>query len=398
MALHTVSQLKDAVVRRLPGIQLGSTMDVDGYLEDAARAMLLETDIPEASAREAITLYDGVYDYSVSQSIFGQSVIDLVPQGNFRTPSDTTRRINRQEFDRYKKRGGAGSRISFIYDNGAPIARIESARPQSLVVVDSMQESDDWTAAGSASGLAEDTADYYEYPHSLRFTLTGSSTGTLTKTISALSVSNYENLGVVFLAIKTPSASSLTSVTLRIGSDASNYDEVTATTGFLGAWQADKWLLVKFDMSTAASTGTPDWSALDYVQLRIAHTATMTNFRVGDLFMSLPSPHEFVYPTAAIWKAGSANPSQTITANSDTILLSDPAFQLLAEQSAYEIASGKGKSGAGLAKEIHAELYGSGRDVGKYAKYRAENPSQRLKEVNTYSGSARRLARQFRSG
>lgn len=394
---HLVSDLKQSVKRSLSGLQVDQLDDLDGSLEKAARTVVLMADMPEAVARETVSLYDGVYDYPVSASLFGTAAIDVRPQGNSRDFLDNPSKVFPQYFDRHKKQF-VNSHIAIEYDKGTPIARITSPKPKSKVRLDTMQDTTGWTAASTAGSLAEDSSDFFESPSSLRLTLTGSGAGTLTKAISSADLTDYEDLGVVFLAIKTPSVASLTSISLKLGSSASSYDSVTATAGFIGAWTASRWLLVAFDMSTSTTTGglSLDWSAIDYAQLTINHTATITNFRVGDLFISRPFPHDLIYASAAIWKPSGSNPSQTIVNDSDEILLSDAPYLLLEDQAALTIAEELGGDSISTKiSSLRAKLYGSGNDPGEYRRYRAQNPSRRLSERRSYGGASERLSRRF---
>lgn len=247
-----------------------------------------------------------------------------------------------------------------------------------------MKETTDWTAAGSASALTQDKTVFYESPSSLKFTLTGASTGTLTKAITSVDLSTYEDVGVAFLAIRIPSgatASDLTSIQLKIGSSSTAYNDVTSTAGFLAAWTAGDWLLVSFDFSGASETGTPDWSAIDYVQVSIVHASTMTNFRVGGLWIALPSPHELLYQSSAIFLV-SGTQNKTITNDDDQIVLSEPAFLLYEHECALAIAIQKTMHKK--AAELRAILYGGEDKMGLYDQYRSDNPSQELRTVGSY--------------
>jgi len=74
-------------------------------------------------------------------------------------------------------------------------------------------------------------------------------------------------------------------VTLRIGSDSSNYAEVTGRfyindldygsegTSIDAGTYDGTWLYVVFRLTTATITGTPDWTACDYTRLNISGTA-----------------------------------------------------------------------------------------------------------------------------
>lgn len=389
MALHTVSNLKDSVAGLLSGIDLGNVDNLDGALERAARTLVQKADVPEASGLQNITLYNGVFDYACATDIFGTSINDIRPQGITRNIDDFVYKRPEELFDRTKGYNYNGTMATFEYSNGVPIIRIVSNQTIQKINIDPMNSTDDWVAAGSVSGLTEDTAVYYQQPASLRFTLTGSSSGTLTKTLTnSIDISSYENVGVAFLAIEIPTgstATNLTSIALKLGSNSSNYDSVSETEGFLGAWIAGQWLLVAYDFAGATSTGTPDWSAIDYIQVTLNHTATFTNFRLGGLWISQPYQAQILYQSAAIFKASGANASTSITDNNDTIILNDPAYTIYEIESAIAILQQTGASAGNAVMETFKRmLSGEGDEIGLYGHYRGDNPSQELRMVGNY--------------
>lgn len=388
--MFTVGQYKDSLAGLLTGTNLNNVTSLNGAIQRAARILAQLADIPDSIVTQNITVYDGVYKYEVNDTIFGGSLIDFRPQGTSRSPFDQVYKMPIQPWDMTKKLISNGASISFEYDKGTPLINISSARATLRAVIDPMNATDGWTAAGSASGLTLDETDYYDDNGSLRFTLTGASTGTLTKTVSSLSIASYEDVGVAFLAIKIPqgaTASNLTSIAIRLGSSATDYNEVSDTDGFLGAWVAGEWLLVALDFSTATQSGTPDWSALDYVQVRITHGATFTNFRVGGLWISLPSPYQLLYQSAAIFMASGANPSKSITTDNDQIVLGDAAYTIFEFLGAKVIAlQNSGGVYTNLIKGFDMMLEGAGAPKGLMGLYQADNPSQEERTIDNYYG------------
>lgn len=397
MSLHTVSQLKESVAGILSGVNLDNISDVNPALERAASTLAQKADVPEMSGIQNITLYSGVYDYECDERIFGTAINDIRPQGITRNPSDFVVKTDQETFDRTKNwYYPSGTRSTFQYENGTPIIRIVAPFPKTQAIIDPMSTIGtspyEWAASGSASGLTVDQTVFYQSPASLRFTLTGSSTGILTRTEqSTLDLSDYEDVGVAFLAIMIPNgatASNLTNISLRLGSSSTDYDSVTDTDGFLGSWVAGQWLLVAFDFAGSSSTGTPDWSAIDYVQIRFAHTGTFTNFRVGGLWMSLPSPAQILYQSTAIFLAsGSTSPTTSITANTDTIILTDAAYNIYVQEAALSVIQNTSASASdSTVIKINRALDGNPDtgEIGLYARYRGDNPSQELRTVGTY--------------
>lgn len=379
MALKSVANLKDSVSGLLQGLDMNNVVGLSSALERAARTLVQKADVPEASDKQAITLYNGVYTYSAPEMIFGGALTDFRPQGNSRTQLDYPYKQPIALFDMTKAVTPNGYKLAFEYNKGTPLVRISSPKPTERVILDNMTETTDWTAAGSASGLTRDTTVFYDSPASLRFTLTGSSVGTLTKTINSIDIDSYEDVCVGFLAIRTPSAANLTSIAVRVGSSSSAYDEVSDTDGFLGAWTANDWLLVAFDFSGATSTGTPDWNKITYIQVRITHGATLTNFRVGGFWLALPSPHEMLFQTAAIFLRSGAL-AKTIQDDNDEIILNDAAYTLYEFESAIAVAE---QSSSGNLDGV-AQGYKGKLEKELYPQYRADNPSNEIREIGNY--------------
>lgn len=390
MTFPTVADLKTAVSAQLAGMDLDLVNDLYGCFERARSTLIQKADVPEASARQSVFLYDGVFDYPGFDGIFASSLVDLRPQGQTRLSQDTVEKTYIERFDRHKGCVPSGYLVSFEYRRGNQIVRIADAKTQPKVIVDSMGDTTGWVAAGNASGLSLDRTVYYQQPGALRFNLAASVTvGTLAKTLTnnGLDLTDYKGVGVAFLALMEPSTH-LASVELRIGSDANNYYSVTATTGFAGSLIALTYQLMAFDLATATTVGSPTITAMDYVELLFTSDGTaMNNVRVGGLWISLPSPHEALYYSSNIFLATAANaaPSASIAAVSDQILLSDAPYNIFVREAARAVAQ---QEGAGVASSIvegiDLELDGGTNKIGLYDKYRGSNPSEELRQVDNW--------------
>lgn len=373
----------------LSGIDIRNVDGLNSALERAARTLVQKADVPEASGVQNIVLYNGVYNYACNPNIFGTAVVDLRPQGVNRPINDFVYKKPQEQFDRTKGWLPNGTMITFEYSNGQPIIRVESTLTIQRLVVDNMTEISGWVAGGTASNLVLDNAVYYQQPASLRYIITGLGTGTLTKTLTnAIDASSYQGVGVAFLAIQIPSGTAATDVatiSLKLGSDSGNYSLVTESEGFLGAWVSGEWLLVAFDFAGASNAGTPDWSAIDYVQVLVGTLATVTNFRVGGLWISQPCPAQLLYQSAAIFKAGTAVASTTITSNDDTIILTDAAYTLYEYESTLAVMQQTGGAkNDSMTARINGIINGEGNTIGLYDHYRGDNPSEELRTIGSY--------------
>lgn len=389
---RNISSLKDGVAGILTGTNLNNVQNIERAFERALSVFLQKASIPEASTSQLVTLYDGIYNYLAPSTMFGGALRDIRPLGLNRNIEDYVYRQPIAQFDRTKAFLPNGYAATFETENAVTFMRIANVKATPAINLDAMSATTGWTAAGSASGLVADSTFYYQSPASLRFLLTGASTGTLTKTLTtAIDLTSYRGVGVVFLALEIP-ATTLTSLTLKLGSSASAYYSLSVTQGFLGAWTAGDFLITAFDLAQASTTGSPTITAMNYIQLSFAHSATMTNVRVGGLSIALPSPHKVFYESTAIFQnATSGVLSNFINSNTDIIVLNDSAYTIFEFECALAVAlqQSGGKSSA-QAAAIGVKLSGSRArngaviELGLYDLYRAANPSEELRQIGSW--------------
>lgn len=393
MQFKTVSKLKTDVARILTGIDLDDTPDIYGAFEQAVSTLIQKADVPEASGNEPIMLYDGVTDYIPSPDVFNASLIDIRQQGIERQPWDETTKETITRWDQEKGWTPSGYNVTFEYYNGQQIIRISQNKTMPRVVLDPMSDTSGWVASGDASNLAKDTTVYWHQPAALRFNLAqGGSLGILTKTLdNPINLNDYLGIGVNFLATMFPDGSGITSVTLRLGSSAANYYEMAVTEAFLGAWVDNQFMLTALDLADATTTGTPDISAIEYVQIRIAYDgAVQANVRFGDLWIALPCANEILYYSAAVFLAdGVVTPSTDINDDDDTIILRNGTYNIYVQEAARQVAQDQGGGiASGLIAGIDLVLEGNGeRKLGLYQAYRGDNPSEELRQIGSYYDS-----------
>lgn len=391
---RTVGQLKDGVAGLLTGVNLNNVTGLNNALERAFRTMLQKASVPEASTAEIVTFYDGVYNYPAPEFIFGGALRDIRPIGVSRNIEDYVYRKSIEVFDRTKAILPNGYQVTFETENGISFMRVAQVKAPKRITLDSMTSTTGWSVS-SGTGLTADQTVFYQSPASLRFNISGVSSAYLAKTLtSSLDLSDYEGVGVVFLALDTPSAVNLASIQLRIGSDANNYSYLTVTEGFLGSWPANDFVLVAFDLSQASTTGTPDYSAIDTLRVTftpLTNQVTLANVRVGDLFIALPSPHKIFYESTGVFQNTSGVLSNFISLDSDLVLLNDAAYNIYEHEAAISVAiqmGGKLASGtiatlSGLLNGARAKN-GQVLTAGLYDLYKAANPAEEIKSIGNY--------------
>ena len=182
-----------------------------------------------------------------------------------------------------------------------------------------------FVVAGDGSALAIDKQYYTAGEGSMRMTVTGS-TGQLTLTgtgITAFDLTDYITNGYTFLDVFNSSTTvPLTSIQIRIGSDASNYYQTAAvTTRYNGQTLQGSFGQVGFDFTQKTTTGSPTLTALTYIQIIINFPTTFNGtLRVDNLFVA--NPIYFTLPYYSLYNVKtSANAYQEkVTATSDTLM------------------------------------------------------------------------------
>lgn len=398
--MQTVSDLQLSVAGQLSGTDLDNVTNLFVAFERAVRQMKTRIYIPEASGRESLMLYSGVTDYEISTGVFGGALVDLRAQGIGLTPADGVYKQRIADFARTAAYLPNGYSVTFEWLVGVPRMRVQQNRTLPKINIDSMTSITGWVAGGNASGLALDSTVYYQQPGALRFNLAAlGSQGYLEKTLtSPLDLSAYQGVGVVFLAVDLPpdGAAAIGSIGIHLGSDSGNYYDISETEGFLGAWTEDEYLLIALDLSLASQTGTPTITAMDYVRVYVNYNGSaLSNVRFGGLWISLPSLHELLYESVAIFipQAGSNTgiPQSTITADTDLIMLQDDAFAIFELEAAAAVAAQNGSIAVSTVESINTQLFGSkdrsrssSGGNGLYDHYAAKHPNEELQVLGSW--------------
>jgi len=135
----------------------------------------------------------------------------------------------------------------------------------------------EWADVDDADNPTTDASDYKEGSYSGVFNWTNSG-GTATMGKVGLSVdlssitmveSGQPIAGKLKLWLKMTDNTAVTGIDVRIGSDGSNYATVS-----LDLIADNNWHEYELDMTTAAITGTPDWTSVAWLQVRIDETAS----------------------------------------------------------------------------------------------------------------------------
>ena len=391
---RTVSDLKDSVSAKLSSLDLQNVADLYGAFETASRVFEQKAKVPETQIKQQLTIYSGVTDYLADTMLYAKSIIDVQPQGISRQSNDFVWLQYQSDFDRMKQYVQFGTKTTLDFTQGIPILRLVSSYSTPQIILDPMNSTTGWNSVLGATAVTLDTAFFYQYPGSLRFNLLAThATGSLNKTITAVDITSYQGLGVAFLAVEFPNSADISSITLQIGSDASDYYTVTNNISTLNNWISGQFMLVPFDLSLSTTVGSPVITNITYLNIIFNYNSTLqTNVRIGDLFISLPTPTTVVYSAAAFFMPqGGTSISNNITADTDIIVLNDAAYTIYEYECCIAVLEQSGGATAdSMIARIDGKLNSSYTRTGKiltpglYDMYRSENPSETLRTVGSY--------------
>jgi hypothetical protein len=134
-----------------------------------------------------------------------------------------------------------------------------------------------WVASGAVSNLAADTYDTFEQNSSISFSYSGTSGAFTNSTMTAQDLSRYVARSQIYLNLNLQSVTNFTSVTIQVGSDASDYITATATTDYVGNPLVVGWNRLAFPWTgTTTVVGNPVYTAINYVQVTLAYGSTST--------------------------------------------------------------------------------------------------------------------------
>ena len=165
---------------------------------------------------------------------------------------------------------------------------------KTIAAFESLTEDGTWAVDATnsdATNLTVDENEYKEGNASLNFDIDVSQSANnratiINSTLSAIDMSDDEDLSSFIFWTYIPDVTNFTSVTLYWGSDSSNYWSATATTDIDGASFVDGWNEIKIDWSDATKTSSPDVENIDYIRIDWNYGAGQgddTDFRIDNL-------------------------------------------------------------------------------------------------------------------
>ncbi len=356
----------------------------------AVRFVLGDMDLATMKRQVALSpnMFTNIFDYTAPSDLKGNKIVDLRKQVN-RPSTEKWLLVDEADFDR--KKNLSNHRIAVRNENFSKLLRIDGIPNSTTKAVNdcnSLTTNGTWTASADASNLTLDQVNYITGGASLNFDMAkGAATGYIENSdMAALDLSDYEDIGSVFVWVYIPDysdaqADTVTNFILRFGSSSSNYDSITVTTDNAGNTFHDGWNLLRFNLDGSSSTGTPDYSAINYIRLTVTKSTSLeadTDWRVDNFLISKGEIYDVIYYSKYGWTNSSGTYIEESSATTDLLIADTDEVEGIAFK-ASEFASQE------LKEKDEVGYFKNEYETWK-KRYLKNNPSEALKIRRSYGG------------
>lgn len=259
-----------------------STTDYLLYFHRANRYFNTHYKMPTTQRNQDYLVFTGVYEYPLPTDFLAQMPLERPYE--IQTPKfDHTAE---KAFVEY--RHGQLTSIKFDKENQYLLINYEGGNKDLIDGMDTFDGNGTWVVSDDGSNIASDSQYFTSGTGSIRFTVTPSAgyTTLTNTTLNDFYLDDYKDNGFVFLDLFNPNDTSVTSVRIRLGNNATNYYEMTATKRYNGQSIINSFGQIGFDLSTKTTVGSPA-DAMNYCEIRITGGAAGV-YRVDNLMLALP--------------------------------------------------------------------------------------------------------------
>jgi len=374
--MFTITEIKDHLTGMGHGSTLNKVRNIEAMFERSAAKLVRQARPPETirTAALAQVIHDDLNRYPLPDDF--DAIIDLIPQDN--RGIDSARRVGARPFDTRKLLTNKEISIEGNEGEKSLFVNWKSRAAKVLHSMDSTTANGTWSAVATAANIQANTIFKKTGNASIEFDVLASGDGIQNTTISALDLTNEDEVADIFVWLYLGTTTNFTSASIRWGNDlTANYWASTAqTTQADGSAMKAGWNLMKFSWSTASETGTVTPSTIDSFQITIASTGAISNVRVDNIIFSIGRNFDIKYYSKYLFKNSSGSYISRPTSDDDNVTidndslplflfecLRDMAQQMEGTDSAFDIT---------FAEKELARLYPS---------FRVEHPNQAKKMV-----------------
>lgn len=294
-------------------------------LDEAIRAVKRENKLPWTIKKSTLRVFSNVLEYPVASD--HDDLISIETDG--RTYENKLRAYYTSLTEFYEDTLNRNM-LAEIWDQGTRYlgVKVQDLNETTEQKLDSADDSTEYSYSGDITAIANETVFSKEGETSIKITIvSAATTATIARTFDAFSDTDYKKK-YYFRWVYLPTAP--TSLTLRYGTDSSNYVSATVTTQFSGqAFKAGDWNLVAMDLNTATATGTINTASFTYEALVFTGAASGTYYLDASYLREWALLEYWYYSTYNCMTTSASVPDQEYFYNSseayatDTYLVGD---------------------------------------------------------------------------
>jgi hypothetical protein len=281
--MYTVNDVFSTALRPFSGTSRNSFASPNGIVSDAVRTASRTVDFIESKRVLPLepALYTGDNLYHCPED--ADTILDLYPAGG----RSITEQAGFTKTDPLSIGNDyANQNVNFTTEwrNGMKLLRIQPGfiNDTPILIHDCNSLTDDGTVtiSGDGANLGVNSVFYLNGLGSIDFDIVPSG-GSVTIDFTGITAKDIETItrdGVFTLGIFLPAnlVGHITNVRLQIGTDSSNYYQMTSSTTAYGSSFIQGFNIMRFERRGAMEAGTVDDTAIDFAEVKIDHDLTQT--------------------------------------------------------------------------------------------------------------------------
>jgi hypothetical protein len=314
-------------------------IDSQDTVNEAVRTTFTEVDLRSARRKQSLVpnLFNGIFDYTCNTDLKASALIDI-PQQAKREDGEFFM-VPPTEFDIKRQRG----MVAIDDFNGTRVLKISSNVSDKTLLLSELDSTTSgggtWTAVGDAVSIEADADDYIKGNGSLKFAISaaaGTTAGIHNTGLSTFDMTDYLNgNGAAFVWHKITSTTGLTNIILKIGSDSSNYYSKTITTQADGTAFTTGWNLLKFDLTSLSTTGTPTDTSGTFAALYMTKTTgkvSESDYKFDWLVLKVGKTADVKYYSKYGWQTAAGAYIENSTEDTDVLVADTDEYDLLVKK------------------------------------------------------------------
>jgi len=375
---YTFSQLQSDVNGKVKG-KIGILVNARSTINQGVRQVIADLDLLTTRRRARLTpnLFSGIFEYAAPTDLKGYGIITIQNQ-TFSKSIDW----GLVPYEQFLRRQDPNTIAISDYDGVRKIL-LKSSIDDSKITIANFDSVGDWVLFGDATNLALDRDNYITKNASLSFDISaagGTTCGVQNPSVSSIDMTEYlKGNGTVTVWVYIASTTDLTNYIFRIGTDASNYYQKTITTQSDGTAFVSGWNLLKFDMTSLTTVGTPTDTDCPYVVLYFTKAVgkiSETGYKFDDLVLHRGEINNVYYYSNYGWQTSTGTYIENSTVDSDYVNAGIEEYEIIlakcSELAAEEVDEDK-------TEQKQAQKYNSLSKI-----YKSNNPSEALTIISTY--------------